>query len=179
MSKASLDSTWALWEFQIVLKYPARFVLNRCVALIIEIPRKWRHGFPQSLKLCRGNCPKIKEKNSNKFIQFSTKKKKRKEKKRKRKKKRKNLAYPMLKIWLLVELSRRGGGATRKWKWRTSAYQKTKVGGIRCKISLKKGGSFDVGSKMQFQARICKFYVQITAKLVNFSKCARKFAICV
>ena len=33
-----------------------------------------------------------------------------------------------------------GGGGTQTWKWRTSAYQRTKVWGIRCNISLKKGG---------------------------------------
>ena len=32
-------------------------------------------------------------------------------------------------------------------------------------------------AKMQFQAKICKFYVKITANFVNFSKCAQKFAI--
>ena len=37
-------------------------------------------------------------------------------------------------------------------------------------------------AKMRFQAKICKFYVKIAAKLFDFSKCARdaqKFAICV
>ena len=36
-------------------------------------------------------------------------------------------------------------------------------------------------AKLKFQAKICKFYVKIAAKLVNFSKCsrsARQFAVC-
>ena len=32
------------------------------------------------------------------------------------------------------------GGGTQIRKWRTSAYRRTKIGGIRCKISSKKGG---------------------------------------
>ena len=69
------------------------------------------------------------------------------------------------------------------------AYRRTKVGDIRCKISSKKGGGHSVWAqknesflvwtpknwgiqcaKMQFQAKICKFYVKIAAKLLHFSK---------
>ena len=39
------------------------------------------------------------------------------------------------------------GGGTQIWKWRTSACRRTKIGGIRCKISSKKRGSFSVGTK--------------------------------
>ena len=39
------------------------------------------------------------------------------------------------------------GTITGKWKWCTSAYWRTKIGGIQCKISLKKRGSLGVGSK--------------------------------
>ena len=85
-----------------------------------------------------------------------------------------------------------GGGGTRIWKWRTSAYRRTKIGGVRCKISSKKGGHsvwapkkwglFGLDSKtigviqcvkMQFQGKICKFSVKIATKLLSFSKCAR------
>ena len=77
------------------------------------------------------------------------------------------------------------GGGTWIWKWRTSAYRRTKIGGIRCKISSKKGvircghqktGFFWCGlpkmgviqyAKMQFQGKICKFSVKI-AKNVHF-----------
>ena len=66
-------------------------------------------------------------------------------------------------------------------------YRRTKVGGIRCKISLEKkghsvwapkngiffdvdsqkGGSFSV-QKMQFQAKICKFYTKFGRKICKF-----------
>ena len=79
-----------------------------------------------------------------------------------------------------------GGGGARIWKWRTRGYQR----GIWCKISLKKRvircglhknvvffdvdsqkwGSFSV-QKWNIQAKIDKFYVEITAKFVNFLKC--------
>ena len=84
------------------------------------------------------------------------------------------------------------GGGTQIWKWRTSAYRRTKIGGIRCKISSKKGGHsvwapkkwglFCCGlpkmgvilcAKMQVQGKICKFSVKIATKSLNFSKCAR------
>ena len=90
-------------------------------------------------------------------------------------------------------------GSTQIWKWRTSTYRRTKIVGIQCKISSKKGvircghqkngGSFGVDSqkigviqcaKMQFQGKICKFSVKIATKSLNFSKCARsaqKFSI--
>ena len=82
----------------------------------------------------------------------------------------------------------------------TCVYRRTKEEGIRCKISLKKGGhamwapkkkkkktgSFlkwspkmgDIQcAKMQFHAKICKFYVKITVKFMNFSKCVRSAKI--
>ena len=87
-----------------------------------------------------------------------------------------------------------------KVSWGTCAYWRTKVGGIQCKMSLKKKKSFGVGSKnmgsfwcelpkkgaiqcakMQFQAKIYKFHAKIAAKLLHFSKCmksAQKLAIC-
>ena len=77
---------------------------------------------------------------------------------------------------------------TQIWKWCTSAYRKTKVGGIRCKISSKKRESFGVGTKkrggsfwfglpkmgvtqctkMQFQVKDCKFYVKIATEVIIF-----------
>ena len=47
-------------------------------------------------------------------------------------------------------------------------------------VDSQKWGSFSV-QKIQFQAKICKSYVKITAKFRNFSKCARsarEFALC-
>ena len=84
------------------------------------------------------------------------------------------------------------GRGTQIWKWHTSAYRRTKIRGVRCKISSKKRGSFGVGTKknggffgvdskkikmgviqcakMQFQGKICKFSVKIATKSLNFSK---------
>ena len=79
-------------------------------------------------------------------------------------------------------------GSTRICKWRTSAYWKTEVGGIRCKILSKKGviwcghqknGVFLVwtptngGHSVCKNAKVCKFYFKIAAKLLNYSKCMR------
>ena len=95
-----------------------------------------------------------------------------------------------------------GGGGTQIWKWRTSAYRRTKIGGIRCKISSKKGGQsvwapkkkkkkknggfFGVDSqkwgsfsvqKMPFQGKICTFSVEIATKSLNFQKFAINFYV--
>ena len=100
---------------------------------------------------------------------------------------------------IMLNYSENPRGGTQIWKWRTSAYRRTKIGGIQCKISSKKGGHsvwtpkkwglFWCGllkmgviqcAKMQFQGKICKFSVKIAMKSLNFSKCARsaqKFAI--
>ena len=72
------------------------------------------------------------------------------------------------------------GGGTQIWKWRTSAYRRTKIGGIQCKISSKKGGHsvwapkkwglFWCGlpkmgviqcAKLQFQGKICNFQLKL------------------
>ena len=78
------------------------------------------------------------------------------------------------------------GGGHSNMKWRTSAYRRTKIGGIQCKISSKKGGhsvwapkkmgAFLCGllkmgviqcAKMQFQGKICKFSVKSATKSLN------------
>ena len=89
-------------------------------------------------------------------------------------------------------------GGTQIWKWCTSAYRRTKIGGIRCKISSKKGGHsvwapkkwglFWCGlskmgliqcAKMQFQGKICKFSVKIATKIIKFLKMrAKRAKIC-
>ena len=107
-----------------------------------------------------------------------------------------NLVCAML---LKVTLYTRGG--TRIWKWRTSAYRRTKGRSIRCKISLKKGGhsvwaqkkkkkkmgSFLMWTNKNGGHLVCgnaissqnlQIYIKITAKFVNFSKCARSAKIC-
>ena len=45
------------------------------------------------------------------------------------------------KLWsLLLSIQTCPGGGTGIWKWRTSAYWRTKVGGIRCRIWRNKTG---------------------------------------
>ena len=68
------------------------------------------------------------------------------------------------------------GGGTQIWKWRTSAYRRTKIGCIQCKITSKKGvircghqkngGFFGVDSQKwgSFSVLKCNF----KAKFANF-----------
>ena len=92
-----------------------------------------------------------------------------------------------------------GGGGTRIWKWRTSAYRRTKIGGIRCKISSRKGGhsvwvpkkwglfwcglpkwgSFSV-QKCNFKAKFANFLLKLPQNRYiaqNARKACKKFAL--
>ena len=106
-------------------------------------------------------------------------------------------------LWSYVESigTTRGGGAFLNMKVTYKCHMENeKKGAFGVKISLKKGvtwcglqkngiffyvdsqkwGSFGL-QNCNFSAKICKFYVKITAKLVNLSKwkqSVQKFAIC-
>ena len=126
------------------------------------------------------------------------------EKKNERKKKRKrfktctSLTFTWWK-WIIMYFSPQPQHLNMKATQGTCAYRRTKVGGIQCKMALKKGviwcglQKYEVFlvwtpqkgviqcAKMQFQAKIYKFHTKIAAKLLNFSKCvqsARKLTIC-
>ena len=100
------------------------------------------------------------------------------------------------KVLSLLLISPRGGALKYESDVQVpTGERKESRGGIRCKILSQKGviicghqnkmGSFLVWNskngaiqcaKMQFQAKICKSYVKIVAKLLNFSKIHTKRA---
>ena len=83
------------------------------------------------------------------------------------------------------------GGGTQIWKWRTSAYRRTKIGDVQCSVRFRrKKGVLRCGHQKNGGHSVCKnaiswqnlqkFSVKIATKSLNFSKCAQraqKFAI--
>ena len=70
-------------------------------------------------------------------------------------------------VWKILRVEIRGG--TQIWKWRASAYRRTKIGGVRCKISSKKMGHFGVGTKKKKKKKNGGFFGVYSQKWGSFS----------